>query len=75
MNNELLKDKAENKSIYKHNLHIPTREEFHRSYSGLITIAEFDTSKPNPYNINKIVSSLNFTKHLEKKKTNQENKK
>lgn len=33
----------------KQSLPIPSREEFHRNFAGLIYAADFNTNYPNPY--------------------------
>lgn len=32
--------------LKSYKLNIPTREEFHREFAGIITLADFDTTKP-----------------------------
>ena len=45
-----------------HNLRIPSREEFHRYASDTLSEADFCTDYPTEYAINKIASSLRWTK-------------
>ena len=45
-----------------HNLRIPSREEFHRYASDTLSEADFCTDYPTEYTVNKIASSLRWTK-------------
>ncbi|MBO5484372.1 MAG: hypothetical protein J5979_04085 [Lachnospiraceae bacterium] len=48
---------------------IPTREEFHREWSGEITLADFSTEHPNPYRLNQQMTAYKFNQYY-KNKTN-----
>ena len=37
--------------------HIPTREEFHREYTGSIRLSDFSTERPAAYTIDKIAGA------------------
>ena len=45
-----------------HNLKTPSREEFHRYASDTLSEADFCTDYPTEYTVNKIASSLRWTK-------------
>lgn len=45
-----------------HNLKTPSREEFHRYASNLLSVSDFCTDYPTEYTVNKISSSLRWTK-------------
>lgn len=45
-----------------HNLKVPSREEFHKNASNLLLEADFCTEYPTGYTVNKIASSLRWTK-------------
>lgn len=36
----------------------PTREEFHKSFAGVLYAADFSTDKPSPWNLDRIARSL-----------------
>ena len=45
-----------------HNLKIPSRQEFHRYATNLLSESDFCTDYPSEHTINKIASSLRWTK-------------
>lgn len=52
-------------------LRIPTREEFHRYASNIISIGDFDTNHSNTHQIDKIDAAIKWTiKHSKKKGIN-----
>lgn len=63
---------AETQSRYmtpgNHNLKIPSREEFHRYASDILSEADFCTDYPTGYTVNKIASSLRWTLNNSKQK-------
>lgn len=63
---------AETQSRYmtpgNHNLKIPSREEFHRYASDILSEADFCTDYPTDYTVNKIASSLRWTLNNSKQK-------
>lgn len=51
------------KTIHTKPAPVPTREEFHRYYSGAIALADFSTESPNPYRIDKIASAIKWSEN------------
>ena len=51
-----------------HNLKIPSREEFHRYASDILSEADFCTDYPTGYTVSKIASSLRWTLSNSKQK-------
>lgn len=43
-----------------YNLDIPTRDEFHCQFGGIIQDADFNTNHPNPYRIDNQFYALKF---------------
>lgn len=41
---------------------IPSRNEFHRYYGGILTDADFCTDHPTGYMVDKIANAINWTK-------------
>lgn len=41
---------------------IPTRDEFHRYYGGVLTNEDFCTDHPTGYMVDKIANAINWTK-------------
>lgn len=46
---------------------IPTRDEFHKYTSNLISISDFETDHSNGIQVEKVLSSINWTKKLSRK--------
>ena len=44
-----------------HNLKTPSREEFHRYASSILSEADFSTEYPNEYTVRRIAQSLRWT--------------
>lgn len=51
-----------------HNLEIPSREEFHKYASDILSEADFCTDYPTGYTVSKIASSLRWTANNSKQK-------
>lgn len=47
-------------------LRIPTREEFHKEYAGDITLADFDTNKPNTLRLKQLMKTDKFNNKIKK---------
>lgn len=47
-------------------LRIPTREEFHKEYAGDITLADFDTNKPNTTRLKRLIKIDRFNIKIKK---------
>lgn len=58
-------------SNYKGN--IPTREEFHRFTSNLLSEGDFCTNYSSGYQINRVAESISWTRSNEKKRRNNYN--
>ena len=46
---------------------IPTRDEFHKYTSNLISISDFETDHSNGIQVEKVLSSINWAKKLSRK--------
>lgn len=58
----------ENHYMTEKTLHIPSREEFHKSFAGEIYLADFDTDHPNHYRLYAQMKAWRFNDR--KQKTN-----
>lgn len=56
----------------RNQLIIPTREEFHRQWAGELSLADFNTSYPNPYRLNSQMSAFRFNERMKKQLLKEE---
>lgn len=52
------------------NLRIPTREEFHRYASNLLSDGDFCTNYPSGYQVNRVSEAIKWTENNDRKRMN-----
>lgn len=63
--------KNSKKEPSKTNLYIPSRTEFHRYASNILSVCDFDTDYPSGYQSDKVYSAISWTKTNEKKRNSR----